>query len=162
MKTHTHMRTMGIFQQFLERHIWTKEGWIRKQEIRKNRKKYGKMVGVTQSEPEVSDIGQKPMVRPIDWIPTYNGAEGHDCKSISGYVFMMSGGVIAWSTKKQGTIALSTLKAKYAAISNATRHILWHRMCNDQLPSIVWETWLGLSLQAGPSITRSGTKKEID
>ena len=65
------MRTVGIFQQFPESRIQTKEGWIRKQEIRKNRKKYGEMVGVTQSEPEVSDIGQKPMVQPIDWIPAY-------------------------------------------------------------------------------------------
>ena len=66
------MRTMGIFWQFLEKRIQTKEGWIQKQEIRKNRMKYGKMVGVTQSEPEASEMAQKPVVCPIEQIPAYN------------------------------------------------------------------------------------------
>ena len=32
----------------------------------RNRKNYGRIVGATQSEPEVSDMAQKLMVRPID------------------------------------------------------------------------------------------------
>src|SRR5260370_32038447 len=59
-------------------------------------------------------------------------AEDKDWKSISGNVFIMSGGAIAWSAKKQGTIALSTLEAEYVALSHATRHILWHQM-------LIWE-----------------------
>ena len=62
-------------------------------------------------------------------------AEDKDRKSISGNVFIMSGGAIAWSAKKQGTIALSTLGAEYMALSHATCHILWHQM-------LIWE--LGL------------------
>ena len=34
----------------------------------------------------------------VDW------AEDKDQKSISGNIFIMSGGAIAWSTKKQGLI----------------------------------------------------------
>ena len=45
-------------------------------------------------------------------------AEGHDWKSI--YIFIMSGGAVVWSSKKQGTIALSTLEAEYTVISHAT------------------------------------------
>ena len=64
-------------------------------------------------------------------------AEGYDRKSITGTVYVMSGGAIAWSSKKQGTIALSTLEAEYTAISHATRHILWHKMliCELKLDS---------------------------
>ena len=36
----------------------------------------------------------------------------------------------------------------------------WGVFCNDQLPSIAWESWLRLSLQAGPSVTRSETREE--
>ena len=48
-------------------------------------------------------------------------AEGHDQKLISGYIFIMSGGVVVWSAKKQGTIALSTLEAEYTMVSHATQ-----------------------------------------
>jgi hypothetical protein len=40
----------------------------------------------------------------------------------------MSRGPIAWTSKKQGTIALSTLEAEYAAVSHTVWHILWHNM----------------------------------
>src|SRR5260370_8309380 len=60
-------------------------------------------------------------------------AEDKDRKSISGNVFIMSGGAIAWSAKKQGTIALSTLEAEYMALSHATCHILWHQMLIREL-----------------------------
>jgi hypothetical protein len=60
-------------------------------------------------------------------------AEDVDRHSITGAVFVMSGGLIAWTSKKQGTIALSTLEAEYAAISHAVRHILWHNMLMEEL-----------------------------
>ncbi len=83
------------------------------------------MCGITYSKSEsgIEAVGYAD----ADW------AEGHDRKSILGYVFMMSGGAIAWSAKKQGTIALSTLEAKYTAISHATWHIIWHCMFLNEL-----------------------------
>jgi len=60
-------------------------------------------------------------------------AEDKDRKSISGNVFIMSGGAVAWSAKKQGLIALSTLEAEYISLSHATRHILWHQMLIREL-----------------------------
>jgi len=59
--------------------------------------------------------------------------EQKDQKSISGNLFMMSGGAIAWSAKKQGTITLSTLEAEYASLSHASCHILWHQMLIREL-----------------------------
>ena len=55
-------------------------------------------------------------------------AEEKDRKSISGNIFIMSGGAIAWSAKKQGSIALSTLEAEYVALCHASCHVLWHQM----------------------------------
>ena len=37
---------------------------------------------------------------------------------------------------------------------------IYYHNCNNQLPSEVWESWLGLSLKAGPSDTRSETMVE--
>jgi hypothetical protein len=40
-------------------------------------------------------------------------------KSISGYVFLMAGGAVAWSSKEQSTIVLSTAEAEYTAATHA-------------------------------------------
>ena len=36
-----------------------------------------------------------------------------DCRSTSKYVFMLSGGAVAWSSKKQPMVSLSTTKAEF-------------------------------------------------
>ena len=46
-------------------------------------------------------------------------------KSITGYLFMMNGGPITWSSQKQKTIALSTTEAEYVAASESAKEILW-------------------------------------
>ena len=39
------------------------------------------------------------------------------CWSTSGYVFIMASGPVTWSSKRQTTIALSTIKAEYVVMS---------------------------------------------
>ena len=51
---------------------------------------------------------------------------GSDRKSISGYVTTIAGGAVAWSSKKQQTIALSTAEAEYIAATHITKQVLWH------------------------------------
>ena len=36
-------------------------------------------------------------------------------RAISGYVFMVDGGAVSWSSKKQELVTLSTAEAKYVA-----------------------------------------------
>ena len=48
-------------------------------------------------------------------------------KSTLGYIFIASGGAITWKSKKQTTIALSSTKAKYVALSEAAREACWLR-----------------------------------
>ena len=38
------------------------------------------------------------------------------CRSTSGYVFIMAGGPVTWSSKRQTTVALSTAEVKYVAM----------------------------------------------
>jgi transposase InsO family protein len=65
-------------------------------------------------------------------------------KSISGYVFKIAGGAIAWSSKKQSTVALSSTEAEYVAATQATKHVLWQGYLYDelgierQIPTILW------------------------
>ena len=60
-------------------------------------------------------------------------ANNEDYKSTSGYVFIAQGGAITWRSKKQTTIALSSMKAEYVAISKAAREACWLRSLYDEL-----------------------------
>ena len=48
-----------------------------------------------------------------------------DCKSQSGYVFLMCGGAIVWKSSKQETTADSTTEAEYIAASDAAKEAVW-------------------------------------
>jgi hypothetical protein len=48
-----------------------------------------------------------------------------DRRSTTGFVFMMGGGAILWSSKQQPTIVLSTVEAEYMASTQATKEAIW-------------------------------------
>jgi hypothetical protein len=55
-----------------------------------------------------------------DWASDIN-----DCKSTSGFVFMLAGAAISWSCKKQNIIALSSTEAEYIAAAHAAKEAVW-------------------------------------
>jgi hypothetical protein len=73
-------------------------------------------------------LGQKdepfPMFRAMsdsDW------GMGDDCKSISGFIVLLGLSPIAWSSKQQAVVALSSCEAEYILVTHCTRDILWFR-----------------------------------
>ena len=50
-----------------------------------------------------------------------------DTKSQTGYVFMINGGAVDWKSKKQSTIAMSSIEAEYIAASEAAMEAVWIR-----------------------------------
>ncbi|KAJ3474391.1 hypothetical protein NLI96_g12482 [Meripilus lineatus] len=53
--------------------------------------------------------------------------------SISGYIFLIDGGAISWSSKKQPIIALSTAEAEYIALNHAGRELVWLRQLLSEI-----------------------------
>jgi hypothetical protein len=56
-----------------------------------------------------------------------------ECKSTSKMVHLLNDSVIAWSSKKQTTVALSTGKAEYVAASECTKEIVYLRQLLSEL-----------------------------
>ncbi|KAF7334226.1 Transcription factor [Mycena sanguinolenta] len=59
-----------------------------------------------------------------------------DRHSISGNLFLFDGAPIAWSSRKQALIALSTTEAEYIAAASAAREITWLRNLVGELSDI--------------------------
>jgi len=60
----------------------------------------------------------------------YTDADGmsqEDRHAISRYVFMLNGGAVSWSSKRQDTISLSTTEAEYIALTHAAKEAIWLR-----------------------------------
>ncbi|KAJ3474036.1 hypothetical protein NLI96_g12685 [Meripilus lineatus] len=54
-------------------------------------------------------------------------------RSVSSFTFEIAGGHISWSSKKQPTVAHSTVEAEYMAASHATREAIWLRTLLEDL-----------------------------
>ena len=66
----------------------------------------------------------------------YADADGNmaeDRHAISGYAFILHGGAVSWSTKRQEIISLSTTESEYIAATYASKEALWLRSLISQL-----------------------------
>ena len=57
-----------------------------------------------------------------DW-----GGDRDSRRSTTGFVFMLNGGPVAWQSRLQSSVALSSLEAEYMAMSEATKECIWLR-----------------------------------
>jgi hypothetical protein len=48
-------------------------------------------------------------------------------RSTTGYVFLLGGAAISWSSTRQQTVALSSTEAEYMAATSATQEAIWQR-----------------------------------
>ena len=48
-----------------------------------------------------------------------------ECKSTSGYIFLLNDGVVSWKSKKQTCIVLSTMKTQFIASLTAIQEVVW-------------------------------------
>ena len=62
-----------------------------------------------------------------------------DRKSTSGYIFCLGSNVIAWSSKKQKTVALSLAEAEYIVAIDAAYEAIWLRRLLSDLQQKIEE-----------------------
>jgi hypothetical protein len=63
--------------------------------------------------------------------------------TISGHVFLIDGGAISWSSRKQELVMLLTAEAEYVATMHAAKEALWlQRLIHELFPSLKRPTLL--------------------
>ena len=56
-----------------------------------------------------------------------HGSEDLKWCSMSGYAFIINGGAVSWSAKKQSLVALSNTESEYIAMTHAAKELIWIR-----------------------------------
>ena len=64
---------------------------------------------------------QDAELSPIAFVDADYGGCRDTCWSTSGYIFTMAGGPVSWSSKRQATVALSTVEAEYVSMSQCAQ-----------------------------------------
>ena len=54
-------------------------------------------------------------------------------RSITGYIFFISGGPVSWQSRMQTSVALSSMEAEYMAASAATQEAMWQARLLEQM-----------------------------
>ncbi|KAG8735095.1 hypothetical protein FRC10_011005 [Ceratobasidium sp. 414] len=72
-------------------------------------------------------------LKEIGYVDANWGLDIINRRSVSGLVFMLAGGAVAWSSKKQATVSLSSMEAEYMGIAYGLRHALWLRTILKEL-----------------------------
>ena len=87
-----------------------------------------------------------------------------DRRSTSGNVFLLGGAAITWASKKQSSVALSTVEAEYMALSVATQEAIWLRQLQEELgmkdagPTLIYEDNQGAISMAKNPVFHKRTK----
>ena len=59
-----------------------------------------------------------------DHVDADGASQEHRC-AISGFVFLVDGRAVSWSSKKQESVTLSTTEAEYVAATHAAKEVVW-------------------------------------
>jgi hypothetical protein len=80
------------------------------------------------------------------------GGNRPDRRSTSGYVYLIGGTALSWSSTRQKSVSLSTTEAEYIASSGATQELIWLRRSRRSRRSGrslgVWSLTLDVRLDA--------------
>ena len=72
-------------------------------------------------------------VTPTAFVDSDYGGCRDTRRSTSGYVFIMAGAPVTWSSKRQATVALSTVEAEYVAMSRCAQQMVWMQSWLDEV-----------------------------
>ena len=102
----------------------------------KNTRHLALTYSASQSESAPSTLVQgwtNPSSQLCGWSDSDWGGDVDGRKSTSGYVYTLAGAAIAWRSKKQTTVALSSTEAEYVAAALAAKEGVWIKSILEEL-----------------------------
>ena len=60
----------------------------------------------------------------VGYVDADGASQDHRC-AITRYVFLIDGGMVSWSSKKQELVTLLTTEAEYVAATHAAKEAVW-------------------------------------
>jgi hypothetical protein len=67
----------------------------------------------------------KESLRPFGYVDADYAGDIDGSRSTEGHIFFIAGGPVSWASKRQETVALSTVEAEYTAITWASQQAVW-------------------------------------
>jgi hypothetical protein len=87
-----------------------------------------------------------------------DGSSQEHRRAISGYVFLVNGGAVSWSSKKQELVTLSTAESEYVAATYAAKEALWlRRIIGEVFQPIKEPVTLYSDSQSAIALTKDGS-----
>jgi hypothetical protein len=84
-----------------------------------------------------------------------DGSMTEDRRAVSGYAFLIDGGAVSWSSKKQELVSLSTTESEYVAATHGMKEALWLRsLLGDIFAPVQGPTTLFSDNQSAIALTR--------
>jgi hypothetical protein len=78
-----------------------------------------------------------------------------DRRAITGYAFLIDGGAVSWSSKRQEIVSLSTTESEYVAATHRMKEVLWLRsLLSETFGPITAPTTLFSDNQVAIALTR--------
>jgi hypothetical protein len=86
-----------------------------------------------------------------------DGASQEHRRAISGHAFLINGGAVSWSSRKQELVTLSTAEAEYVAATHAAKEAIWlRRFIGELFSPISTPTTLYCDNQAAVALASNG------
>lgn len=72
-------------------------------------------------------------LQPYGYVDADYAGDINNSRSTEGHIFFMAGGPVSWASKRQETVALSTVEAEYMAFTRATQQAIWISKFMDEV-----------------------------
>jgi transposase InsO family protein len=95
------------------------------------------------------------MQRALEGYTDADGSMAEDRRAITGYAFLIDGGAVSWSSKRQEIISLSTTESEYVAATHGMKEALWLRtLLSDIFGSLADATTMFSDNQSAIALAR--------
>jgi hypothetical protein len=93
--------------------------------------------------------------RTLEGYADTDGSMAEDRRAITGYTFLIDGGAVSWSSKRQEIVSLSTTESEYVAATHGMKEALWLRsLLSEVFSPFKNSTTLFSDNQAAIALTR--------